>query len=122
MRFAGGNSFKYGDARPLRAAMNLTPAPSGIPYYNEELFVEAIRTLPSRVPLRAISKYRSDDGLLIRVADLDEASKAFDHWLRHAVVSRSQSSAARVSDPLHFGWLMLLAFIGFVCFCIGALL
>lgn len=83
-------------------------------------FVEAIRTLPSRVPLRAISKYLSDDGLLIRVAEPDEASKAFDHWLRHAVVGRFQSSAARVSDPLHFGWLMLLTFIGFVCFCLGA--
>ena len=53
MRFAGGNSFKYGDARPLRAAMNLTPAPSGIPYYNEELFVEAIRT--GRVRERQLS-------------------------------------------------------------------
>lgn len=44
MEFAGGNSFKYGDARPLRASANLTPAPNGIPYYSEELFLEAIRT------------------------------------------------------------------------------
>lgn len=85
-------------------------------------FVEAIRTLPSRTPLRAISKYLSDDGLLITVANPEEASKTFDLWLRHAVVGRSQSSAARVGDPLHFGWLMLLALIGFVCFCVGALL
>ncbi len=33
--------------------MNLTPAPSGIPYYNEELFVEAIRT--GRVRERQLS-------------------------------------------------------------------
>lgn len=53
MRFAGGNSFKYGDARVRRASMNLTPAPSGIPYYNEALFVETIRT--GRVRERQIS-------------------------------------------------------------------
>ncbi len=87
-------------------------------------FVEAIRTLPSQAPLRAISKYLSDDALLIRVADPDEASKAFNHWLRHAVVGRRKwrSSTARVSDPVHFGWLMFLAFVGFGCFCIGAFL
>lgn len=53
MEFAGGSSFKYGDARPLRAAANLTPAPSGIPYYNEDLFLETIRT--GRVRERQIS-------------------------------------------------------------------
>jgi mono/diheme cytochrome c family protein len=53
MRFAGGNSLKYGDARVPRASMNLTPAPSGIPYYNEALFVETIRT--GRVRERQIS-------------------------------------------------------------------
>jgi hypothetical protein len=86
-------------------------------------FVEAIRTLPSRAPLRPISKYLSHDGLLIRVADPDEAAKTFDHWLRHTeAVGRSHSPATRVSDPLHFGWMMMLTFIGFVCFCIGAVL
>ena len=53
MAFAGGNTLKYGDARPPRAAANLTPAPSGIPYYNEELFLEAIRT--GRVRERELS-------------------------------------------------------------------
>ncbi|HJR60184.1 MAG TPA: cytochrome c [Vicinamibacterales bacterium] len=53
MAFAGGSSFKYGDARAKRAAANLTPAPNGIPYYNEELFLEAIRT--GRVRDRQIS-------------------------------------------------------------------
>ncbi|HEX2281355.1 MAG TPA: cytochrome c, partial [Thermomicrobiales bacterium] len=43
LAFAGGNILKYGDARAPRAAANLTPAPSGIPYYNEDLFIETIR-------------------------------------------------------------------------------
>lgn len=53
MAFAGGNVFKYGDTRPLRASANLTPAPNGIPYYNEALFLETIRT--GRVRDRTIS-------------------------------------------------------------------
>jgi mono/diheme cytochrome c family protein len=53
MRFAGGNILKYAGARPERAAANLTPAPSGIPYYTEELFIEALRT--GRVRDRQIS-------------------------------------------------------------------
>jgi mono/diheme cytochrome c family protein len=53
MEFAGGNSFKYGDARASRASANLTPAPNGIPYYNEALFVETVRT--GRVRDRQIS-------------------------------------------------------------------
>ncbi len=53
MKFAGGSNLKFGDARAPRAAMNLTPAPSGIPYYNEALFVEAIRT--GRVRERQLS-------------------------------------------------------------------
>jgi hypothetical protein len=40
--FAGGSVFPT----PLGevASANLTPAPSGIPYYNEELFIEVMRT------------------------------------------------------------------------------
>ena len=53
MVMAGGNILKYGDARQPRAAANLTPAPSGIPYYNEDLFVEVIRT--GRVRARQLS-------------------------------------------------------------------
>ena len=53
MEFAGGNILKYGDARAPRAAANITPAPSGIPYYSEELFIETIRT--GRVRERQIS-------------------------------------------------------------------
>ena len=44
---------KHGDARPPRAAANLTPAPNGIPYYDEALFVEAMRT--GRVRERQLS-------------------------------------------------------------------
>lgn len=53
MAFAGGNMFRYGSAREPRAAMNLTPAANGIPYYNEQLFLETIRT--GRVRERKIS-------------------------------------------------------------------
>jgi hypothetical protein len=53
MAFAGGNILKYGNERAPRAAKNLTPAPSGIPHYNEALFLEAIRT--GRVRERQLS-------------------------------------------------------------------
>lgn len=53
MAFAGGTTIKYRDARPGRASANLTPAANGIPYYNEELFVETIRT--GRVRERQLS-------------------------------------------------------------------
>jgi len=44
LEFAGGNVLMHGDAREPRAAANITPSPNGIPYYNEELFLETIRT------------------------------------------------------------------------------
>jgi hypothetical protein len=44
MEFAGGNILKYVGAREPRAAANITPSPSGIPYYNEALFIEMFRT------------------------------------------------------------------------------
>jgi mono/diheme cytochrome c family protein len=53
LKFAGGNIVLHGDAREPRAASNLTPAPNGIPYYNEELFLETMRT--GRVRDRKIS-------------------------------------------------------------------
>lgn len=52
MDFAGGSTFRY-DGRTAVASANLTPASSGIPYYNDELFVETIRT--GRVRERRIS-------------------------------------------------------------------
>lgn len=53
MDFAGGNVLKYEGARPERAASNLTPSPNGIPYYDENLFIEVIRT--GKVRARQIS-------------------------------------------------------------------
>ena len=44
MDLAGGNILEFAGARPPRASANLTPSPNGIPYYNEDLFVEVIRT------------------------------------------------------------------------------
>jgi cytochrome c553 len=42
MQFGGGNTITFG---PLSAASaNLTQSPNGIPYYNEELFIETMRT------------------------------------------------------------------------------
>jgi mono/diheme cytochrome c family protein len=90
MQFAGGNSFKYGDARPLRAAMNLTPAPSGIPYYNEALFVETIRT--GRVRERQISdvmpwghyRHMTDEDLRSIFAFL-KTLKPVDHTVDNAL-------------------------------------
>lgn len=52
MAFAGGNPLMY-ENRPQVAAANLTTSPTGIPYYNEELFVEVLRT--GRVRERALS-------------------------------------------------------------------
>jgi mono/diheme cytochrome c family protein len=90
LEFAGGNILKYGDARPPRAAANLTPAPSGIPYYNEELFMETLRT--GRVRERQISDvmpwghYRgmTDEDLRAIFAYL-KTLKPVDHYVDNAL-------------------------------------
>jgi cytochrome c553 len=43
LAFAGGNTLEI-PGKPIVATANLTPAPSGIPYYTEDLFLEVIRT------------------------------------------------------------------------------
>ncbi len=43
MDYAGGNPFEDGDGGAV-AATNLTPDPTGIPYYDESLFLQAMRT------------------------------------------------------------------------------
>jgi mono/diheme cytochrome c family protein len=53
LRFAGGQVLAMEGIRPPVATANLTPASSGIPYYNEELFLETIRT--GRVRERQLS-------------------------------------------------------------------
>jgi mono/diheme cytochrome c family protein len=42
LEFAGGKVFRHGDQ--AAASSNLTPDPSGIGYYDEELFVKAVKT------------------------------------------------------------------------------
>lgn len=44
LAFGGGNMVEYQPAWAPRAAANLTPAVNGIPYYNEDLFLEVMRT------------------------------------------------------------------------------
>ena len=90
MRFAGGPSLKYGDARPPRASANLTPAPNGIPYYTEELFLETIRN--GRVRDRQISdvmpwgyyRHMTDDDLKSIFAYLQTLAP-IDHYVDNAL-------------------------------------
>jgi mono/diheme cytochrome c family protein len=90
MYLAGGNILKYEGARPERAAPNLTPSPNGIPYYNEELFIEVIRT--GRVRERLISDempwghYRglTDDDLRAIFAYLKTITPV-DHYVDNAM-------------------------------------
>ena len=90
MEFAGGNPFKYGDARAMRASANLTPAPNGIPYYNEALFLETIRT--GRVRDRKISDvmpwghYRNmTDADLQSIFAYLQTLKPVDHYVDNAL-------------------------------------
>jgi mono/diheme cytochrome c family protein len=53
LAFAGGNLVEYQPTWGPRAAANITPGVNGIPYYNEELFLEVMRT--GRVRERKIS-------------------------------------------------------------------
>jgi mono/diheme cytochrome c family protein len=90
MEFAGGNSFKFGDARAARASANLTPSPNGIPYYNEALFVETIRT--GRVRDRQISdvmpwaqyRHMTDEDLTSIFAYLQTLAPV-DHYVDNAL-------------------------------------
>jgi mono/diheme cytochrome c family protein len=90
MEFAGGNILKFAGQREPRAAANLTPSPSGIPYYSEDLFVEVIRT--GKVRGREISDlmpwghYRgmTDEDLKAIFAYL-ETLKPVDHYVDNAM-------------------------------------
>lgn len=53
LAFAGGQPSAMEGVRPTAASANLTPSSSGIPYYDEELFLETIRT--GRVRERPVS-------------------------------------------------------------------
>jgi mono/diheme cytochrome c family protein len=101
MDLAGGNILKFGDAREPKASANLTPAPNGIPYYNEELFVEVIRT--GRVREREVSDlmpwghYRgmTDEDLKAIFAYL-KTRKPVDHYVDNAL---SPTPCARCNIP-----------------------
>ena len=90
MDLAGGNILEYADARPPRAAANLTPSPNGIPYYDEDLFVEVMRT--GRVRDRQISDvmpwghYRgmTDEDLTAVFAYL-KTVKPVDHYVDNSL-------------------------------------
>jgi mono/diheme cytochrome c family protein len=89
MDFAGGNLFMH-EGRPEKASANITPAVNGIPYYNEALFLEVIRT--GRVRERELSDvmpwahYRNmtDDDLKAIFAYL-KTLKPVDHYVDNAM-------------------------------------
>jgi hypothetical protein len=88
LEFAGGNMIVHGGRQPVAAA-NLTPSPSGIPYYTEELFLESFRT--GRVRERQLSDnmpwahYRNmtDEDLLAIFAYL-QTLEPVDHYVDNA--------------------------------------
>jgi hypothetical protein len=66
MAYAGGQEFVIGGVRYLSS--NITPHPSGISYYNEELFIGTMRTgnvggrrLAPIMPWADIAKLTDDD-------------------------------------------------------------
>ena len=90
MAFAGGNPLEFKGARPVRAAANLTPSPNGIPYYDDNLFLEMMRT--GQVRARQISDvmpwghYRNmtDDDLKAIFAYL-KTLQPVDHYVDNAL-------------------------------------
>ena len=90
LAFSGGNVLTYQGAREPKAASNVTPAPNGIPYYDEALFLEVIRT--GRVREREVSDlmpwgaYRgmSDDDLKAIFAYL-KTLQPVDHYVDNAL-------------------------------------
>ncbi len=89
MDFAGGSKLMF-DNVPDAYSANLTPSPDGIPYYNEALFIETIRT--GRVRDRKLSVmmptsfYRNmtDDDLKAIFAFL-KTLKPVDHYVDNAL-------------------------------------
>ena len=67
MEFAGGFLIEYPGGTPVATA-NITPDPSGISYYDEDLFIQTIRTgkvrarqLSSFMPYASFRDYSDDD-------------------------------------------------------------
>ncbi|HEX9368842.1 MAG TPA: c-type cytochrome [Vicinamibacterales bacterium] len=89
MPFSGGTTLKYGDFKTA-ASGNLTTAPTGIPYYTEDLFIEAIRTgkvrartLNSMMPTRYFRNFTDQD--LKDVFAYLKTLKAVDHYVDNAL-------------------------------------
>jgi cytochrome c553 len=85
MDFAGGRTMKYGDW-PSVASANITPGVNGIPYYTEDLFVEAIRTgkvrsraLNGMMPTRYFRNFTDQD--LKDVFAYLKSLKPVDHYV-----------------------------------------
>ena len=85
MDFAGGSKFMFEKVPGVYSA-NITPSPDGIPYYNEDLFIEVIRTGRVRdrklSPMMPTSFYRNmtDDDLKAIFAFL-KTLKPVDHYV-----------------------------------------
>jgi mono/diheme cytochrome c family protein len=99
LAFGGGTVLTYHGARDPKAAANLTPSPNGIPYYDEALFLEAMRT--GRVRERELSDlmpwghYRnmSDEDLKSIFAYLKTVSPV-DHYVDNALPATKCATCA----------------------------
>lgn len=89
MEFAGGTPLSYGDHKTVYSA-NLTPSANGIPYYTEDLFIEAIRTgkvrsrpLDDYMPTRYFRNFTDQD--LKDVFAYLKTLKPVDHYVDNSL-------------------------------------
>ena len=89
MAFAGGNTVALAGKTPVATA-NLTPSVNGIPYYTEDLFVEAIRTghvrgraLSDAMPWRFFGNMTDED--LKAVFAFLKTQKPVDHYVDNSM-------------------------------------
>ncbi len=89
MEFGGGTTMHYGDFKSA-ASSNITPAPTGIPYYTEDLFIEAFRTgnvrsrtLNGMMPTRYFRNFTDQD--LKDVFAYLKTIRAVDHYVDNAL-------------------------------------
>jgi mono/diheme cytochrome c family protein len=89
MEFAGGATISFSDWKPVAGA-NLTPSVNGIPYYTEELFIEAMRTgkvrsrpLNEMMPTRYFRHFTDQD--LKDVFAYLKTLKPVDHYVDNSL-------------------------------------
>ena len=89
MDFAGGTTIAF-EGIPKAAGANLTPSANGIPYYTEELFIEAFRTgkvrsrpLNGMMPTRYFRNFTDQD--LKDVFAYLKTLKPVDHYVDNAL-------------------------------------